>query len=126
MIDKLDISGVNVDADEKLKKYVTKIVNKLERYIPRKEREGTHVDVKLKEHKKQKNRQYTAEIIIHMPHEKIAAKESTINMYAAIDIVEAKLRNQLKKYKGTHNNPRFYQRVRAKFRRNNPDLDKKK
>lgn len=125
MINKLDISGVNVDTDEKLKKYVTKIVNKLERYIPKKERGGTHVDVKLKEHKKQKNQQYTAEVIIHMPHIKIAAKESTINMYAAIDIVEAKLRNQLKKYKGTHNNPRFYQRMSIKFRRKDPGIDKR-
>lgn len=121
----VDISGVNIDTDEKLKKYVYKVVNKVERYIPRKEREGTHIDVKLKESKKQKNKQCTAEIIIHMPHEKIAAKESTINLYAAIDIVEAKLKNQLKKYKGTHANPKFYQKLSIKFRRKDPGIDKR-
>ena len=35
------------------------------------------------------------------------------------DIVEAKLRNQLKKYKDMHNNPKFYRRLTQKFRRAN-------
>lgn len=121
MIRKLEITGVHVDTDAKLKKYITKSVNKLERYMPRHARDSVHVDVKLKENKKQKDQQCTAEIIIYLPNEKLTAKESTVNLFAAIDIVEAKLRNQLKKYKDTHTNPRFYRRLTQKFRRKNPN-----
>lgn len=121
MIRKLEITGVHVDTDAKLKKYITKSINKLERYMPRHARDSVHVDVKLKENKKQKDQQCTAEVIIYLPNEKLTAKESTVNLFAAIDIVEAKLRSQLKKYKDTHTNPRFYRRLTQKFRRKNPN-----
>lgn len=121
MIKKLEISGVHADTDEKLKKYVTKSVNKLERFIPRHARKSVHVEVKLRENKKQKNNQCTAEIIMHLPHDTLAAKESTLNMFAAVDIVETKLHNQIKKYKEKHNDPKFYRRLTNKFRRKNPN-----
>ncbi|MDQ3064679.1 MAG: ribosome-associated translation inhibitor RaiA [bacterium] len=120
MIRKLEITGVHIDTDEKLKKYVMKSVNKLERYIPRQARGSVHVDVKLKESKRQQDKQCMAEIIIHLPKETLTAKESTVNLFAAVDIVEAKLRNQLKKYKNTHTDPRFYQRMTLRFKRENP------
>lgn len=120
MIRKLEITGLNVDADEKLKKYVTKTVNKLERFVPRRARTSVHVDVKLKESKRQQNKQCTAEIIMYLPQETLTAKESTINLYAAIDIVESKLRNQLRRYKQTHTSPQFYQRLTNRFRKKNP------
>lgn len=122
MIRKLEITGVHVDTDAKLKKYVRKSVGKLERYMPKNARTSAHVDVKLKESKRQQDKQCTAEIIIYLPQDKLTAKESTVNLFAAIDIVEAKLRNQLKKYKDTHTNPRFYQRLARRFRRRNPSF----
>jgi putative sigma-54 modulation protein len=121
MIRKLEITGVHVDTDEKLKKYITKSVNKLERYMPKHARASAHVDVKLRESKKQQDKQCTAEVIIYLPHDKLTAKESTVNLFAAIDIVEAKLRNQLKKYKDTHTDPRFYKRLTVKFKRKHPN-----
>lgn len=117
MIKKFELSGVHADHDEKLKKYVAKSVAKLERYMPKKARESAHVEVKLKENKSQSNKKCTAELIIYMPHETLTAKESTINMHAAIDIVEAKLANQLKKYKDTHTNPHTLRRLTNKLRR---------
>lgn len=121
MIRKLEITGVHVDADEKLKRYVHKSVAKFERYIPRRERSVVHVDVKLKEDKRQKDNRCTAEIIIHLPHSHLTAKESTVNLYAAIDIVEAKLLSQLKKHKEKHSDPKFLRHVFNKFRRQNPN-----
>lgn len=121
MIRKLEITGVHVDTDAKLKKYIHKSVDKLERYIPKSARASAHVDVKLKESKKQQDQQCTAEVIMYLPNEKLTAKESTVNLFAAIDIVEAKLRNQLKKYKDTHTNPHFYRRLTSKFKRQNPN-----
>lgn len=121
MIRKMEITGVHIDTDEKLKKYVTKAVNKLERFLPRHARKSVHVEVKLRENKNHKNNQYTAEIIMRLPQEVLTAKESTINMYAAVDIVEAKLQNQLKKYKEKHSDPKFYRRLTNRFRRKNPN-----
>ena len=117
MIRKFEITGVHVDTDEKLKKYVTKIVGKLEKYIPRQARESAHVDVKLKESKAQNDKKCEAEIIMHLPHDTLTAKEATVNLFAAVDIVEAKLVNQLKKYKETHLNPRLHRRLAARLRR---------
>jgi len=121
MIRKLEITGVHVDTDAKLKKYVQKSVAKLERYMPKHARESAHVDVKLKESKRQQNQQCTAEFIIRLPQDTLTAKESTINLFAAIDIVEAKLLGQLRRYKDTHTNPRFYQRLTKRFRRSRVD-----
>lgn len=38
-------------------------------------------------------------MIINVPDKKITAKDSTMNVLAAVDIVEAKLNGQLRKYK---------------------------
>jgi putative sigma-54 modulation protein len=119
MIRKFEITGVHIDTDEKLKKYVHNKVAKLERYMPKHARTSAHVDVKLSESKNQKNKQCTAEIILYLPHEKLAAKESTVNLYAAIDIVEAKLTNQLRKYKDMYGSPKLYRRLTQKFKRRN-------
>jgi len=117
MIKKLEILGVHESGDEKLKKYVEKAVAKLEHYMPRHARESAHVEVKLKENKSQTDKKCSAEFIIYMPHDTLTAKEATINMFAAVDIVEAKLKNQLKKYKETHTNPRMVRRLTTRLRR---------
>lgn len=117
MIKKFEISGVGEGGDEKLKKYVEKSVLKLERYMPRKTRESAHVEVKLRENKSQSDKKCVAELIVYMPRETLNAKEATVNMFAAVDIVEAKLIAQLKKYKETHTNPRLLRRLTGKLRR---------
>lgn len=121
MIRKFEITGVHVDADEKLKKYATKAIAKLEKYIPRHARKSVHVDVKLMESKRQTDDKCTAEIIMYLPQEKLMAKESTMNLYAAVDIVEAKLHTQIKRYKETHSDPKFFRRMRSRFRRTHPN-----
>jgi putative sigma-54 modulation protein len=117
MIHKFEISGVHDDSNEKLKKYVTKSITKLEKYIPRHARESAHAEVKLKENKAQSDKKCTAEIILYLPHETLNAKEATLNMFAAVDIVEAKLQNQLKRYKEKHTNPRLIRRLTNKLRK---------
>lgn len=121
MIRKLDITGVHVSADQKLKKYVTNTVAKLEKHIPRHARKSAHVDVKLTENKRQSDNKCTAEIIVYLPEQTLTAKESTMNLFAAVDIVEAKLYSQIKKYKEKHADPKFYRRLRVRFRRRNPN-----
>lgn len=99
MINKLEITGIHTDANSDIQKYVKKKIAKLDAYMPRHARKSAHADVKLKESKSKDKKESTCEVILHLPGETIAAKETTLNMYAAIDIVEQKLKMQLKKYK---------------------------
>lgn len=116
MIQKLEINGVHADVNERLYKYVVKKIGKLDMYMPRHARGSAHAEVKLKESKSKDKNRCTCEVIMHLPQEVFTVKETTVNMYAAIDIVEAKLKNQLKKYKETHS-IRAHRRVLARLKR---------
>jgi len=81
-------------------------------------RKSAHVEIKLKEDKIKTRKQSTCEVILHLPQDIITTKETTPNMYAAVDIVEAKLKNQLKKYKEKHEHPyRLHRRLLRRLRR---------
>jgi putative sigma-54 modulation protein len=116
MIKRLEITGVHMEVGDDLRKYVTKKIGRLDRFIPKTSRESVHVDIKLKEGKAKDKNERTCEVILHLPHETLTLKETTINIYAAIDIVEAKLHSQLKKYKDLHTSPRFKQRLISRLK----------
>lgn len=105
MISQIDISGIHYEVTDDLKKYVTKKVGRLERFIPRHARKSVHAEVKLSELKTKSDRNQ-CEIILHLPEQQVTAKQATVNMFAAIDIVETKIKNQLKKYKANHGGDR--------------------
>jgi len=117
MINKLEVVSVHSNSDKSLDKYVNKKIGQLDRYIPRKSRESVHVTVRLKDSKAKNKNNFTCEVVMHLPHETIDVRESTINMYAAIDIVEAKLRQQLIKYKEMHTDPKLYRRLYSRVAR---------
>lgn len=117
MIKKLDITGVHMEVSPDLKKYVVKKIAKLDRYMPKHARESAHIEVFLKEAKIKAKKECTCEVVMHLPKENLMTKETTMNIFAAVDIVEAKLKNQLKKYKETHSSLRIHRRVIAKLRR---------
>ncbi len=102
MISHIDKSGIGFDLEDDLKKYIDKKVGRLDKYIPRRARKAVVAEVKLRETDEKAGDKYTCEVILRLPDRKITAKESTLNMFAAVDIVEAKLKNQLKKYKDSH------------------------
>jgi len=119
MIKHIDISAQQKDYDvtEDLQKYIQKKIGKLDKHMKRKNREEARADVKLKESSKGKNgKKCSAEVNLYTPDFKLNASESTVNMYAAIDIVEAKLQNQLKKEKEKHN-PKKSKHVRKNARK---------
>jgi ribosomal subunit interface protein len=116
MIKRLDISGVHMDVGADLQRYVIKKIGRLDRFMPKGSRESVHVEVKLKEGKAKDRNERTCEVLVRLPQETLTIKETTINVYAAVDIAEAKLRQQLKKYKELHVSPRLHQRMLAKFK----------
>ena len=102
MIESIDITGVKYDLDVTTKKYVAKKIGRLDRYLPRHARKSVKAEVKLKQIDKPNGNKYEAEVIMHVPDKILTAKDSTVNMLAAVDIVEAKLVAQLHKYKETN------------------------
>ncbi|MEI7682976.1 MAG: ribosome-associated translation inhibitor RaiA [Candidatus Saccharibacteria bacterium] len=117
MIERIEINSIHAQVDDDLKKYVIKKIGHLDKYLSKHAMESAHAEVKLKESKANDKKQCQCEVILHLPKGNLMVKESTINMYAAVDIVEAKLKNQIKKYKDTHESAKFRQRVIRRFRR---------
>lgn len=118
MIQKLEINGVHAKVDEKLHKYVIKKIGKLDQYMSSHSRESAHAEVKLKEEKIKARIQHTCEVILFLPKDVITSKNTAPTMLAAIDNVEAKLKNQLKKHKETHEGrSRLHRRVIRRLRR---------
>lgn len=117
MIQRLEITGVHLDADQKLKSYVARKIGGLDRYVSRHTRESLHAEVKLKELKtKNKDQQQMCEVILHLPQETFALKEQAQTIYAAVDLAEQKLKLHLKKYKDLHTNPRLRSRLLARLK----------
>ena len=82
MIEKIDISGSNFKVEESFKKYVEKRIGKLDRYLPRQNRNS-----------------------LNIPGGKVlAAKDEASNIFAGIDIIEAKLTGQIRRYKTENTN----------------------
>lgn len=99
MIASIDITGIKYSVNQKTQKYVIDKVGKLDKYVPAHARRTITADVKLREVNRDHGNKYEAEVILHVPDRTITAKDTTLNMMAAIDIVEAKLIAQLRKYK---------------------------
>lgn len=102
MIKRLDIDGIHMEVSDDLQKYVNKKIGKLSKYMPRRARESAHAEVKLKAATTKGKKLYTCEVILTLPKGVITTKETTVNSFAAVDIVETKLKNQLRRYKSQH------------------------
>lgn len=103
MINNIAISGIKADVTKDLERYINKKIGKLDRHLKRSQRETVRADVKLSEvNTKKSGKKCTCEVILHVAGDRLTASESTVNMFAAVDIVEAKLQNQLKKHKEKH------------------------
>src|ERR1700722_8634700 len=101
MIERLDIDGVHMDVDDNTRRYVQKKIGRLDKYLPKSAKASAHAEVALMTNHDEANRN-TCEVTLYLPKEVINVKESTVSIFAAIDIVEAKLTNRLKKYKDMH------------------------
>ena len=103
MIENVDITGVGTyRADDLTKKYIRKKIGSLDRLVPRHARKSIRAEVKIAEVNRDKGNKYEVEVLVHIPEKTVTAKDSTMNVLAATDIVEAKIANQLRKYKENH------------------------
>ncbi len=100
MIEKIELSGKGYKVDTPLKKYAEKRLGKLDRYLPR----GSKKDVVLKMtvgvESKSKNNKYEIVAVMEIPGGKVlTAKDECSNVFAGVDLVEAKLMGQIRRYK---------------------------
>ena len=117
MIQRLAISGVHFALDDDIRKYVESKIGKLDRYVSRHTRESLHVEVKLKASKAKNKQTFTCEVIVHLPQESITASETAVSIFAAVDLVEEKLKKLLHKYKERHHDPKLHRRLLARLDR---------
>lgn len=113
----IDITGVRYNPDELTKRYVRKKIGRLDRYLPRHARKTARVEVVLREVNRTRGNKYECDVIIHVPEATITAKDSTLNMLAAVDIVQEKLKNQLKKYHDERKDHRGRHNLLGRFKR---------
>jgi len=100
MITQVEITGVGgFSPDDTTKKYIKKKIGMLDRLATRHARKSMHAEVKVAQVNRDNGNKYEVEVILVVPDKRLTAKDSTMNILAATDIVEAKLATQLKKHK---------------------------
>ena len=116
MLQKFEISGVHTEISDNLRKYITRKLGRMDKYLSKQTRESAHLEVRLKEGKANGKKQCTCDVVLHLPHDTIKISESTLNMFAAVDIIQAKLKQQIEKYKESHTDAKRQRRLFARLR----------
>jgi ribosomal subunit interface protein len=102
MLQKLEIQGVGTDVDDKLRRYITKKIGGIDKYVGRRSQASAHAEVFIKKTVLKQDHHCTSEVTLYLPHETINITESAPNIFASIDIVESKLKQRIQKYKDLH------------------------
>jgi len=117
MLQKFELKGVHTNIDEQLRTYATKKIGRLDKYLPRHHRDSVHTVVELKEGKARDKKHYCCDVTMHLPHGDVNVQEKAYNMYEAIDIVETKLKQAIRKYKDQHANGKLARHLAGRLRR---------
>jgi putative sigma-54 modulation protein len=104
---KLHITSKDFDMDDSIRAYIERKIGRLDKYFPKnfKDLEGRvilEVDPSGREDNK-----FACEVMLETPGPNLEARDATLNMYAAVDIVEAKLKTQIAKFKDKHSSDRL-------------------
>lgn len=111
----IQLTGRKYEIDDRLNKYVSKKLGVLDKYLPRgHNNQGMTVEIFKDPSGKEDNR-YKVTVVLRVQGPDLVAETATINPYSAIDIVEQKLKTQIRKYKDK-NKPK-YSKIRSLFKR---------
>ena len=117
MISRIEITGNKYEVDETTQKYAEKHIGKLDKYLPRHAKKSASARVVISQINGAHDNKYEVEAIVDVPDKTLVAKDQSSNVLAAIDIVEAKLDGQIRRYK-TEKNPRLGKSgIMARFNR---------
>lgn len=123
MIKQVDISGDHYEINEATRKYVTRKIGRLDRFLSRHARKSVGAEVVLKQINKAHDNKYEASANIFVPGKVLNASSSTMNILAAIDIVESKLSTQLRKYNQTMRLHSGRRNLFARFKRRRQTIE---
>jgi putative sigma-54 modulation protein len=99
MITSIKVTGISYEVDDNTHKYAVKRIGRLDRYLPRHARKSVSAEIKIEQVNHDHGNKYQVEAIVNVPGKVVTAKDSTNNVFAAVDIVEAKIQAQLRDYK---------------------------
>ena len=100
MIDKIEITGNKYKVEESFRKYAMKRIGKLDRYLPRGSKKDIVAKIVITEVDRSHGNKYEISAAMEIPGGKVfAAKDESSNVYAGVDIIEAKLMGQIRRYK---------------------------
>ena len=118
MIEKIDISGSNYKPEESFKKYTIKRIGKLDRYLPRGNKKDVVAKIVVTEVNRDHGNKYEISANLEIPGGKvISARDECSNVFAGIDILEAKLTGQIRRFK-IESNPHLRKNFLEIFKRN--------
>ena len=95
----LQVTGRHFDLDDKILDYVDRKIGNLDKYMPRNHPPIYGNVILAKDKSNRQDNEFCCEATIEVPGEIFQAREGTINMYAAVDIVEQKLKQQILTFK---------------------------
>ena len=100
MIEKIEVTGNGFKVEDSFKKYIEKRLGKLDKYLPRGYKKDIIAKVIVAESGKNKGDKYEISVAMEIPGGKvIAAKDECSNVFAGVDLVEAKVTGQIRRYK---------------------------
>ena len=100
MIEKIEINGNGYKVEDPFRKYVEKRIGKLDKYLPRGSKKDVVCKVVVTEIGKGKTEKYEISAAMELMGGKvIAARDECSNVFAGVDLVEAKLTGQIRRYK---------------------------
>lgn len=100
MIDKIEISGSNYKVSDSFRKYAEKRIGKLDRYLPRGSKKDIVAKIVITEVNRAHGNKYEVSAAMEIPGGKvITARDECSNVFAGVDIIEAKLKGQVRRYK---------------------------
>jgi ribosomal subunit interface protein len=112
---KIQLTGRKYEIDKELKKYVNRKLGHLDRYLPRGHRsQGMSVEI-FRDPSGREGNAYKVTVVLRVPGPDIVAETATINPHSAVDIVEQKLKMQIRKYKDKNQPKRL--RIKELFNR---------
>lgn len=118
MIEKIDISGSNYKPEESFKKYTIKRIGKLDRYLPRGNKKDVVAKIVVTEVNRAHGNKYEISANLEITGGKvISARDECSNVFAGIDILEAKLTGQIRRFK-IESNPHLRKNFLEIFKRN--------
>ena len=116
---KVRYSASGYELTRELEKYAAVKVARLNRKVPRRYRAGADCEVTFTQRRKQKAKFNTSTVTLRFNDTQLKASETTLHMYAALDIASVHIEQQLKDYARSHKNNGAWGRLKRSLRNQN-------